>query len=357
MPKAGICCCGPKYDCDLRNQVRDDILAFPPTSFTADISGSANTYSRTNPKEWSYYACTPDINLGYAACANQNCCNDCHGVANCHSWECYLDEKLQGRTCANELAGVTTARLFHADHALSGCECSGGVGPCNAICQGFGGCSFGNAGMGAYAPPTFFSFSACAYTLACTNGFALLNTYDLASNETVTTVGSVTTRTYKRLRLHEWQRVVSGVTECHLFLALQFYVNCSEPWVNCFPGGNDGFFQNASWVRRWNGTSNAATFLASPLRLYCTTWYYDLCSPNHAPGNPWECVYYSNFVDTDCGKGDCPECTPATLNYTTQVFTPTFTQSAANCDTALATGLIDSTYQPWRSPSTTISIV
>jgi hypothetical protein len=346
------CCCSALDTCELASAVEAQILATPLANYTANLSGSATMASITKPDSWEYELCSPDPNYGLI-CASSGCCSSCHAPPACnYPIDCFLNEYETQRFCANSQDGLSTNRSVHAGHSKTECNCIGPPPSCNPICQGFTACSFSNNGFNtAFAP-------SCSYGLAlnCAAGGTALSTFVLAGNTVTTTVGAVTTETRKRLDLRTWQTVVGGLTVCHMQLRLSFCLTSSQPWTgSCFaPGTVDGFSQNVSFTSIWNGTDNAATFLAKPLNLQGVRWNYGLCPadfdplPGGGPLNQWNCVTYGNLTATNCGTG-CTNCTPATLVRDVTLTTPIFEGYSASCAASLPSGTIDGNFQPWQS--------
>jgi len=139
-------------------------------------------------------------------------------------------------------------------------------------------------------------------------------------------------------------------------LRLSLCLSSSQPWTgSCFAfGATDGFFQNVSFTSIWNGTDNAAAFLARPLNLQGIRWSYGLCPADFdpVPGggilSQWNCVTYGNLTATVCDSVDCGPCTPATLDRDVDLTTPIFEGYSASCAASMPSGTIDGSYQPWQ---------
>jgi len=357
------CCVGPVDTCTLALQVQNVIVALPRSTYTANFTGSAIMRSETQPAEWEYNVCSPDPNTGLSFCWDCDCCFQCNTplpyplFCTLNATCCDGQTKTQ-RFCSNELSGTTSARLIHNTDSHTECDCVGPAPPCDPVCAGFTGCSFTNNGLDSAIPVSCFSVPVGAPSC----NYFPPNTFELGSKTVVTTVGTTTTETRKNLKLIASQTTVAGVTTCHLTLRLNFCVRSNTPWSgSCLPAGAlDGFSQSVIYASVWNGTDTAAQFLNRPLKLLGVNWNYALCPAGFVGSDPWHCVTYENFVDTVCGNVDppnCDTCTPASLDYTTTLFTPTFLAVASSCAVPLTDGLIDPIYQPWQTVPTQITIV
>lgn len=349
------CCCSVLDTCELASAVQSQILATPLVNYTANLSGSATMKSITKPDSWDFTVCqSSGVGTPALICANCSCCAACHPPPACNfPIDCCQNEYVTRRFCANSQDGLTTNRSVHVGHSKSECDCIGPVPACDPICQGFTSCSFANLGLN--SP---LATGNCGYGTAinCAAGAFPINTLFLGSKMVTTTVGGVTTITRKNLDLRAWQTVVNGLTVCHMQLRLYFCLTSSKLWSgSCFaPGATDGFFQNVSFTSIWNGTDNAAAFLAKPLNLQRVQWFYGLCPADFEtyPPNPslnqWNCVTYGNLTPTDC-TNDCTDCTPATLVRSVNFTAPVDQANSASCAVAMANSTIDSDFQPWQS--------
>jgi hypothetical protein len=281
----------------------------------------------------------------------------------CDLLDCYQNERLVNRYCTDQ-AGISN-RQFSLGGEFFDCQCLGGnPAPC-PICTGVSSpVSFANNGLGAFALATFSWFPP-----VCPSGInpcaappfsSFTNTYNLASKETSASGGN--TKTYKDLRLQEWQTNVGTPDHaCHMQISLRFVVSHIQPFTGSTScSGNDGFVSSVRYGRIWNGIDNAATFLAKPLYLVGVRWSYSLCPFNNAPVSPgmsdWNCVTLTSYTPTDCGVGECPFCTPP--NPTFAVTDYNVGRVFTNCHTSCASGMnpvIDS-FQPWTNIPTTISL-
>lgn len=358
------CCCIPPLDrCEARDSILAAILALPPATFTANLAGTATLQSHTTAASEEYISCE-----GFGGCTNGDCCNLCHPAAipPCdYNLNCNYDEQLYRRACFNRTAGISTARVFSSNISTAECGCVGSPAPC-VSCTGFSTCSFTNNGFGpvvaaapiSCTPFTFFNCPSSTFPppqCPCT----VCGTYNLAQNLVTTTVGANTTTTNKYLRLVVWNTYEKGVCVCRMLLRLTFRVNSGTLITpGCYPSGaQDGFFQAQQWQREWNGTDTLAQFLLKPLFLQCVHWGYSLCPGFGATtSQPFLCDTFS-FTDSSCFAGSCDNtCTQAQLTLQTTDYPATFVGSTISCAAPMGSGIIDSTYQPWQGPPTTLAI-
>jgi len=368
MLNPGCCCIEPAFDCKDRDEIRDDILAFPLEDYTADFSGSALMYAVQESSEAESLNCS-DL-VPNPKCWSFSCCIACGGNNDtCTEFNCYQHETRNTRTCFNASNGVVASRQFRfGDTLFSQCTCIGPPNPCT-ICTGFTGCSFTSNGLDSLTPPAGY-FCGTAGLVPCPPGFGSV-VYDLGYKREVVTVGTTTTTTEKRLRLSSFQRsVVGGEPTCHLSLTLDFCLKSSRPFSSntayvCGPSGIgppfvDGFSQNQRYFREWNGTDNALAFLATELLLQTISWNYALCPFDNVNGDTDYCFYHENFVPSDCGSVSvpypCAICTPAQLDLVVDLYTPNTFGATTSCDVAM-NPIVDPDFQPWQTVPATITVI